>query len=280
MVAAVAVAVARVVAAVVVAVAAAAVDAPAATARAVTAGARARAPAAAPAAPAAAAVRAAEAPLADVLIAGATGLIGHALVQGWAGPGTLHLLVRRPFAPPVGACQVHVVDFSHLPGLPRAEEAWCCLGTTIAQAGSQAAFRAVDLDAVVSFAQAARAAGVSRFGVVSALGASPESRTFYNRVKGDMEAAVAAIGFDRLVIARPSLLAGDRSALQQPTRPGERLALAMSGPIQRWIPAAWRPIHPARVARALRVALAQPGPRTTILESADLQRLGKAPGAD
>ncbi len=166
------------------------------------------------------------------------------------------------------------VDFARLPALPAAEEAWCCLGTTIKQAGSQAAFRAVDFDAVLAFAQAARAAGVPRFGVVSALGASPRSASFYNRVKGEMEAAVAALGFDSVVIARPSLLAGDRAALGQPLRTGEQLALWLTAPIAGLIPKGVRPIKARTVARGMMVALRQQQPGVRIVESGELQELG------
>lgn len=210
------------------------------------------------------------------LLAGATGLIGHAIAASWDGPGVLHLhlLVRR--AVPAAARQrVHVVDFAALPALPAADEAYCCLGTTIRAAGSQAAFRAVDFDAVLAFARAAQRAGVQRFAVVSALGASPRSPTFYNRVKGEMEAALAGLGFESLVVARPSLLAGDRAALGQPRRAGERLALALAAPCSGVIPKAWRPIAAATVARAMRRALAEARPGVRIVESAELQDLGR-----
>ena len=169
---------------------------------------------------------------------------------------------------------MHLLDFAALPALPRAVEAYCCLGTTIKAAGSQAAFRAVDFDAVLAFARAAQSAGVQRFAVVSALGASPRSPGFYNRVKGEMEEALAGLGFASLVIARPSLLAGDRSALGQPARPGERLALALTAPLAPLIPKTWRPIAAATVARALRRALADGRPGVRIVESAELQDLG------
>ena len=212
------------------------------------------------------------------LLAGATGLIGHAIATSWTGPGLLHLLVRRA-VPATGAAprlqRVHVVDFAALPALPRADEAYCCLGTTIKVAGSQAAFRAVDFDAVLAFAQAAQRAGVQRFAVVSALGASPRSPIFYNRVKGEMEAALAGLGFASLVIARPSLLAGDRAALGQPQRAGERLALALSAPVAGLIPKGWRPIAAATVARAMRRALAEARPGVRVVESAELQDLGR-----
>ncbi len=226
----------------------------------------------------AAAARAAE-PMADApadaLLAGATGLIGRALALEWAGPGRLHLLVRRPVPAPAAASIVHVVDFTALPALPAARDAYCCLGTTIKVAGSQAAFRAVDFDAVLAFAHAAQAAGVKRFAVISALGANVRSGNFYSRVKGETEAALAGVGFESLVIARPSLLLGDRTALGQPERRGELIGQAITRRIGGLIPAAWRPIEAKVVARALVRGLASAGPGTTLLDSGALQRLGR-----
>lgn len=210
----------------------------------------------------------------DALLAGATGLIGRELAAQWTGPGTLHLLVRKPL-PTVPRQRVHVVDYTALPAMPPATSAYCCLGTTIAVAGSQAAFRAVDFDAVLAFARTAQAAGVRRFGVVSALGASTRSGNFYSRVKGEMEAALQALNFDSLVIARPSLLAGNREALGQPPRLGERVTLALTAPLSGLIPLAWRPIEAAVVARALLRAVAQGQPGVRVVDSAELQRLGR-----
>jgi uncharacterized protein YbjT (DUF2867 family) len=211
------------------------------------------------------------------LVAGATGLVGHALIDellGQTPAPRIHALVRR--RPACADARVHwlVVDFAALPALPAADDAYCALGTTIAVAGSQAAFRAVDFDAVLAFARAARAAGASRFAVVSALGASPRSPTFYNRVKGEMESAVAALGFASVVVARPSLLVGNREALGQPARWGERLALVATGPVRGLIPRAWRPIEARTVARAVRRALGEARPGVRVVESAELQDLG------
>jgi uncharacterized protein YbjT (DUF2867 family) len=216
------------------------------------------------------------------LVAGASGLVGRQLLeQLLADPQTaqVHAVLRRALASqPPRLRQVLVAGFDKLPALPPADEAYCALGTTIKQAGSQAAFRAVDHNAVLAFARAAQAAGVRRLGVVSALGADARSSVFYNRVKGETEAALAALGFERLVIARPSLLMGDRQALGQPLRPMERLGMAVTGPLGGLIPARWRPIHASVVARALLRALRQPGTGTHVLESAALQTLGR-PGA-
>ena len=216
----------------------------------------------------------------NALLAGATGLVGRALLAQLAadaGVAQVHALLRRAPAPwPLNErIAALVVDFNALPALPKADEAFCALGTTIGVAGSQAAFRAVDFDAVLNFACAAQAAGARRFAVVSALGADAKSSVFYNRVKGEMEAALAALGFDSLVIARPSLLTGARAALGQPQRLGERLAIAATAPIARLIPARWRPIDAAVVARAMVQALRQSTPGRRVLESAELQTLGR-----
>lgn len=210
----------------------------------------------------------------NLLLAGATGLIGSELAQAWHGPGTLHLLVRRPLERIGPLQQVHIVDFAALPALPPCDAAICALGTTIALAGSQEAFRAVDFDAVLAFARAARAAGARKLAVVSSLGANRRAGNFYSRVKGEMEVAVAGLGFDSVIVARPSLLTGDRRALGQPERTGERFTQLLAAPLSPFIPAAWRPIAGATVARALMRALdmAQPGLR--ILDSATLQRWG------
>lgn len=213
----------------------------------------------------------------SALLAGASGLIGREVARCWTGPGPLHLLVRRDLLPQASRAalhRVHVVDFEALPPLPQAELAFCCLGTTLKAAGSEAAFVAVDHTAVLSFARAAQRAGVRHFAVVSALGASPQSSRFYNRVKGEMEAELAMLGFTSLVLARPSLLAGDRASLGQPARPAERLALALTAPLRPFIPQAWRPIEAAVVARALLRALSRPEPGVRILNSALLQQLG------
>lgn len=210
----------------------------------------------------------------SALLAGATGLVGREIARQWRGPGPLHLLVRRPLASAPPGCTVHVVDFAALPALPPAEEAYCALGTTIATAGSQPAFRAVDFDAVLAFARAAHAAGVRRLGVVSALGADARSSNFYSRVKGEAEAALGALGLPSLVIARPSLLDGERGALGQPARRGEAIALALARPLAGLIPKAWRPVPAERVARALLAAVAEARPGVRVLDSAALQEMG------
>src|SRR5690606_3671119 len=98
-----------------------------------------------------------------------------------------------------------VVEFD---ALPEAAEWWaveaviCTLGTTIAEAGSQAAFRRVDHDYPLRVAQLARRHGAGTYALNSALGANARSRIFYNRVKGELEEALAALGYPSLVLVR------------------------------------------------------------------------------
>jgi len=214
-----------------------------------------------------------------VLLAGASGLVGRALLAQLLDDdaATVHALLRRevPDLPASRRLIRHVIDFGTPGRLPRADELYIALGTTIKVAGSKPAFRAVDFDAVVNVARAAHEAGVERVAVVSALGASPKSKVFYNQVKGEMEQALREMRFERLVIARPSLLAGAREALGQPARLGEQLTLRLLGPVSALLPGTVRPIDAAVVARAMRLALRTEGLSLQVLESGTMQSLGR-----
>jgi uncharacterized protein YbjT (DUF2867 family) len=213
------------------------------------------------------------------LVVGASGLVGRALLQQLAAPDSgyrsVTALVRKPIGPAPKDVQQHVFDFGRLPlAVPAADDLYCALGTTIKVAGSKAAFRAVDFDAVINTARAAQAAGVKRMAVVSAMGAAQKASVFYNRVKGDTEAALREIGFERLVIARPSLLVGPRATLGQAPRPGEALMIRLITPVAGLLPASIRPIDAQVVARAMCVALHQSGDAVQVIDSGELQQLG------
>jgi uncharacterized protein YbjT (DUF2867 family) len=145
--------------------------------------------------------------------------------------------------------------------------AFCCLGTTIKKAGSEEAFRAVDLDMVVAFAKRAREMGARHLIVISAIGADPKSSVFYNRIKGEMEQALKAQDWPQLTIVRPSLLLGERL---QP-RLGEKLA----SPFAKLMPGKYRGIEACTLARALwRLALEEED-GIRVIESDELRKLGK-----
>ncbi|MDH4873258.1 oxidoreductase [Pseudomonas sp. BN515] len=206
-----------------------------------------------------------------ILLAGATGLTGEHLLDRLLNEPTVARVLaptRRPLAEhphlqnPVGPL---VEMLPQLEG--RIDVAFCCLGSTIRQAGSQEAFRAVDLDLVLAAARRARELGARHFIVISALGANQSSPIFYNKVKGEMEEALKAMDWPQLTIARPSLLMGPRNEF----RFGERIAAA----VMRWLPGKYRGIDVCTLARALwRLALEeQDGIR--IIESDELRRLGR-----
>ena len=206
-----------------------------------------------------------------ILLAGASGLTGeHLLDRLLNEPTVAHVLAptRRPLAGhphlanPVGELSTLLPQLSG-----NFDTAFCCLGTTLKQAGSQAAFRAVDHDLVLAVVQRARALGARHLLVISALGADANSSVFYNRVKGEMENALHAQNWPQLTIARPSLLLGPRREF----RLGERLI----APLARWIPGKYRGIQACTLARALwRLALEEQD-GTRIIESAQLRHLGR-----
>lgn len=211
------------------------------------------------------------------IVAGPTGLVGRELVARLLREPAYRRVIalsRRPLG--AGAPRLEVVEAAFarlgtvLRGVVMPEDrpldVFCCLGTTIRAAGSKAAFRQVDHDFVLALGRWARDAGAQRFVVVSAASADATSPVFYSRVKGETERDLAALGLPGLVIARPSLLAGERLEF----RLGERLALAASRPFRALLPASVRPIAAADVAQAMvDAALADAPP--AVLTSAAMQ---------
>jgi uncharacterized protein YbjT (DUF2867 family) len=200
------------------------------------------------------------------LIAGATGLVGgECLTRLLNQPRYERVIafVRRPLPASHAKLDQRVIDFdalATLPDFPRCDDVFCCLGTTMKKAkGSEEAFRQVDFVYVVNLAQRALAAGAKQFLLVSAIGAGSKSPIFYNRVKGEVEEAIARMGYPGYYVFRPSILAGDRPE----HRPAERLGLAVAsgvslalvGPLRKY-----RPIQAETVAEAMvRVALKAQG---------------------
>jgi uncharacterized protein YbjT (DUF2867 family) len=207
----------------------------------------------------------------DAVVAGATGLVGGEL---------LRLLATAPeyarvFAPTRGPLALDTPRIIALPAqfdrlgevlgaVGAGCDVFCCLGSTIRAAGSREAFRAVDHAMVLALARWARRACARRFLLVSAVGADPDSPVFYNRTKGEAERDVRAEGPASVVVLRPSLLDGNRGE----SRLGERLALALSRPLARWIPRAYRPVAASAVAAAMLAAARDPAPPAMITSAA------------
>jgi uncharacterized protein YbjT (DUF2867 family) len=213
------------------------------------------------------------------LVAGASGLVGgHVLRLLLDDPqyDRVTVLGRRPLPVTHKKLAQRVVDFARLgevADFPRVHDVFCCLGTTIRQAGSQAEFRKVDYGHVVELARVALRHRAAQLLVVTAVGADPGSRVFYNRVKGEVEEAVRRLQFDAVHCFRPSLLLGARAQ----SRPAERVAMLLS-PLVGWSRrgplARYRPIKAETVARAM-LRIAREAPRGVhVYESERIRRLG------
>ncbi|HEV8647689.1 MAG TPA: oxidoreductase [Burkholderiales bacterium] len=212
------------------------------------------------------------------LIAGATGLVGgYVLRRLLAHPSysQVEILVRHESPVHDPKLTQHIVDFARLDaGVPGVapDDVFCCLGTTIGKAGSEEAFRRVDFDYPLALARLAKAVGAGKFLTVSALGADPKSAVFYNRVKGEVEQAIAAIGLPAAHFFRPSLLLGPRAE----SRPAEKIGIAvgtlitplMIGGLRKY-----RPIHADTVAAAMVYAANHDVP-AGVIESDAIARLG------
>lgn len=211
------------------------------------------------------------------LVAGATGLVGQAVLAALLTDkrySAVHCVGRKPPGVKHPRLFSHRVDFhalQTLPGIEHVDDVFIALGTTLKVAGSKAAFRAIDFDAVMAVARLGKSMGATKLGVVSAMGASPDSAVFYNRTKGEMELALTQLGYPVLVIARPSMLAGDRESLLQAPRPAEHLTLTVMQLFKPLIPKNYRAIHAAKVARALTSAVEQVERGQRVLLSGEMQ---------
>ena len=186
----------------------------------------------------------------SALLVGATGLIGSILLQRLLDVSAYRnvtVWARRPLALHGRGLRTATFDFEDIRfHKVEADDVFCCIGTTMKHARTREVFRHVDHDYPVELAKAAARGGAKRLLVVSSLGADPDSRVFYNRVKGEMEAAVAAAGVPTTIFFRPTLLRGQRDEF----RFGERVGLAVAdllGPIM----GRYRPIDAETVATAM-----------------------------
>ncbi|HAT1609858.1 TPA: NAD(P)H-binding protein [Raoultella planticola] len=209
--------------------------------------------------------------MSQVLITGATGLVGgHLLRMLSQAPGiaAITAATRRPLADAEGVLNPHAPQLSDALAqvVDPVDIVFCCLGTTLRDAGSKAAFMQTDYQLVVDTALTGLRLGAKHMLVVSAMGANPHSMFFYNRVKGEMEEALRAQPWRRLTILRPSMLLGDREQ--------KRANEALLAPLFRLLPGNWKSIHAHEVAQAMLSEALTPGREgVTILPSAKLREI-------
>ena len=204
------------------------------------------------------------------LIAGPTGLVGRLLLDRLlANPqySRVTVLTRRTLGrsdPKLVEVETDYSDLEKLGDRLAADDVFCCLGTTLAKAGSRAAFERVDYHMVVELARATKQAGAKQFLVVSAVGAAPRfPAPFYSRVKARMEQAVSEIGFDAVHIVRPSLLLGSRGERRIAEDIAQKVAPLLAplfiGPLKKY-----RPVPADAVASALEQLASRPAPGARI----------------
>lgn len=215
----------------------------------------------------------------SALVLGATGLVGQKcldLLLEDSSYGAVHVIVRKPLARQHPKLQQQVIPFTELEATVArvgAAEVFCCLGTTIKQAGSKEAFRRVDYEYPFRAAKSAAASGAKQFLIVTALGSDPSSMIFYNRVKGEVERDICALPLPTVHVLQPSMLLGERSE----QRAGEaigKVVMRLFQPLMLGGARKYRAIEGAAVARAM-VALAKqdkPGKHTHA--SDELAQLG------
>ncbi|HVO51549.1 MAG TPA: NAD-dependent epimerase/dehydratase family protein [Thermoanaerobaculia bacterium] len=214
----------------------------------------------------------------SAIVAGASGLVGERVLRRLLA-GAVHdrvvALVRGPINITHKKLEQRTVDYERLgrmSAFPRADDVFCCLGTTIRKAGSPEAFRRVDVEYVAKLAEVSVRAGSSQFLFVSSVGANPKSGNFYLRCKGEAEQMIRFLPFKGFQIFRPSFLVGHR----RERRPGEAFGIlaarlvsfAMLGPARRY-----RPIRADVVAKAMLAVAGDAPPGIHVYEARAMQVL-------
>lgn len=194
--------------------------------------------------------------MSKLMIIGASGLTGQFLVTRALNDdyfSEIIVFVRKSLNIHHSKLKEHLIDFNQLEryhDLMRADYAACCMGTTIKTAGSQEAFKRVDFDYPLKFAELARQNGCQGFFLQSSLGANSSSSNFYLRTKGEIETAIKALGFNHYAVFRPSMLLGPRTESRLGESIGKVIMQAMSflfvGSLKRY-----KAIHVKDVAAAM-----------------------------
>jgi uncharacterized protein YbjT (DUF2867 family) len=212
----------------------------------------------------------------NALVIGATGLVGRELVQLLTEENnysTVTVLTRRKsFEHPL--IKEVVVDFSNLAAYREeftADDVFCCIGTTIKKAGSQAEMKKIDLEYPVEIARLAYEMGAKQLLAISAIGADNNSKIFYSKLKGEFEIQLRDIGYPSITILRPSLLLGNRNEF----RLGEKLSSYLLPPLHFLLVGGlrkYRGIKASSVAAAMSKLARKNKIGTHILESDEIEK--------
>lgn len=215
------------------------------------------------------------------LIIGASGLVGGELLQQLLSDQHFEQViafVRNELPIQHNKLIQHEIDFDNLESyskLIKGDVVFCCLGTTIKKAKTQEAFKKVDYEYPLSFANIAKKNGITKFIVISSLGASSKSSNFYLNVKGSLEKDLKKLKFESLVAVRPSMLLGNRKEFRR----GELIAkflvsitgFLMIGKLKRH-----KGIEAKTVAKAMMILSLKNTEKVEIVQSEKLEKLGQS----
>lgn len=207
------------------------------------------------------------------LVAGSTGLVGKQLLSLLLASDRYHSVIALTRVP-LGIYHSRLVEINttldtleQVADQMKCDDVFCCLGTTMAKAGSKEKFYAVDFEYPLKVARIAISQGARQYLLVSALGADKNSSIFYNRVKGEAEEALRQLGFSTLHIFRPSLLLGPRKE----KRSGEDAAKWFYKVFGFLIPPRYKAVDASKVANAMLVQASRELEGVFIHESRELQ---------
>ena len=213
------------------------------------------------------------------IILGATGLTGGILLKKLLEDkryGQVTLFSRNSCNikhPKLEEYLDNLFELEHYKDKFMADEVFCCIGTTKAKTSDKETYKKIDFGIPVTAASLCVQNGIDTFVVISALGAKKNSKIFYNRIKGKMEAAVLNLQIKNTYILQPSLITGDRDE----KRIGESIMkfvmsvlkpLLRLGDLQRY-----QPIHPKIIANCM-IWLANHEYASSRVESIAIQEIG------
>lgn len=208
-------------------------------------------------------------------VIGATGLVGKQLVQQLLNDERfekVRIFVRRETSLKHPKLEQLIVDFAKTEIWEKqltGDVLFSALGTTLKQAGSKEKQWEIDYTFNLNFAKKAKENGIENYVLVSSVGANSKSSIFYTKMKGELDEAVAKIGFSNLVILRPASLTGPR----ENRRMAEEITVPVLNILTRFIMKNYRPISGETVAKAMINAVFRKNTNITIYEGAEVFNL-------